>query len=352
MRLLTGRAAAGVSVLVADDQQERAIVQACLGTRNGARVEPWPAGSPPRLLCLDLGDGLRDEVLVVDRGPKGLELHLHGGKAVLGAFERRFGALDEPAAECVLRPAAEALLRDCLGREQLVLAIEQRELSFADWVASAPSPEDVRMVADRSHIAAAMVSPQRLVLAGRQNAGKSSLFNRLLFRRRALTGDLPGLTRDLVIERVVLGGYPYELVDTAGEGQVCDAVDHESLRRARDARETGLAVLVVDGARGVSAVDRALFGQLSERLSGGPVVVHSRADRVAVGPAAAGGPGPESPDARFDCSDPAQAAEIRRAMGKLLRERRGLPPAGAVGGLCALDPSERSQLADLVAAGQ
>jgi tRNA modification GTPase len=51
---------------------------------------------------------------------------------------------------------------------------------------------------------------------GRPNVGKSSLFNRLAERDRAIVTATPGTTRDTVTERISLGGIPLELVDTAG----------------------------------------------------------------------------------------------------------------------------------------
>ena len=51
---------------------------------------------------------------------------------------------------------------------------------------------------------------------GRPNVGKSSLFNRLVERERAIVTATPGTTRDLVSETVAIGGIPVKLVDTAG----------------------------------------------------------------------------------------------------------------------------------------
>jgi GTP-binding protein len=55
-----------------------------------------------------------------------------------------------------------------------------------------------------------------VVLAGRPNVGKSTLFNRLLHRRRAITDPTPGVTRDLIEERVFIAGKPLRLIDTGG----------------------------------------------------------------------------------------------------------------------------------------
>ncbi|MFP4130515.1 MAG: tRNA uridine-5-carboxymethylaminomethyl(34) synthesis GTPase MnmE [Thiohalospira sp.] len=74
-----------------------------------------------------------------------------------------------------------------------------------------------------------------VVLAGPPNAGKSSLMNALARRESAIVTDLPGTTRDLLRERLVIGGIPVELVDTAGLHAGGDAIEQEGMRRAREA---------------------------------------------------------------------------------------------------------------------
>ncbi len=72
-----------------------------------------------------------------------------------------------------------------------------------------------------------------VVIAGRPNAGKSSLFNALVGAARAIVTDVPGTTRDLLTERVDIGGLPVTLVDTAGLREAADAIEVEGVRRAR-----------------------------------------------------------------------------------------------------------------------
>src|SRR5690606_522072 len=111
------------------------------------------------------------------------------------------------------------------------LGLEQARWSFDDWLRALRSlplqarAAELRAALDRSTAALALATPCRVVLCGVQNAGKSTLMNRLLFQERVLTGPTAGLTRDPVREPVVLAGYPYLLVDTAGEGRVGDALD-------------------------------------------------------------------------------------------------------------------------------
>ncbi len=86
-----------------------------------------------------------------------------------------------------------------------------------------------------------------VVLAGRPNAGKSSLLNALLGTRRAIVHDLPGTTRDVIEESVALDGIPVRLVDTAGLRDAPDGVEREGIERARAVmRQADLVLYVVD----------------------------------------------------------------------------------------------------------
>lgn len=86
-----------------------------------------------------------------------------------------------------------------------------------------------------------------VVIAGPANAGKSSLFNALLRRQRAIVTPVPGTTRDLLTEGTEFGGVPVTLVDTAGLRVAADAVEQEGIGRAEAAMASAdVVVLVVD----------------------------------------------------------------------------------------------------------
>lgn len=71
------------------------------------------------------------------------------------------------------------------------------------------------------------------VIAGRPNAGKSSLLNRLAGHDAAIVTDTPGTTRDVLRERIDLDGLPLHVIDTAGLRESQDAIEREGVRRAR-----------------------------------------------------------------------------------------------------------------------
>jgi len=108
----------------------------------------------------------------------------------------------------------------------------------------------------------------RVVLAGRANTGKSSLFNRLLGHDRVLVDAEPGTTRDWVEERVVLSGLPVRLVDTAGFRPEAGNVETAGQSHAtRLLAEADLVVLVLDRSERATPDDAATAARVeAERL--------------------------------------------------------------------------------------
>ena len=74
-----------------------------------------------------------------------------------------------------------------------------------------------------------------LAIVGRPNVGKSSLFNRLVERERAIVTATPGTTRDLVSETVAIEGIPVKLVDTAGIREALDEAESIGIRKSMEA---------------------------------------------------------------------------------------------------------------------
>ena len=94
------------------------------------------------------------------------------------------------------------------------------------------------------------------VIAGKPNAGKSSLLNALLGYDRAIVTDVPGTTRDTLSEGCVVGGVPLRLTDTAGLHAAADAVEALGVERARAAAEEArLLIAVFDLSRSWDAED-------------------------------------------------------------------------------------------------
>ena len=88
-----------------------------------------------------------------------------------------------------------------------------------------------------------------LAIVGQPNVGKSSLFNRLLDRNRAIVTEIPGTTRDVVSETVEFAGIPVRLVDTAGIRETLELVERLGIERSYEAMaDADLTIVVIDGA--------------------------------------------------------------------------------------------------------
>jgi len=109
-----------------------------------------------------------------------------------------------------------------------------------------------------------------LAIVGRPNAGKSSLFNCLVERDRAIVTATPGTTRDLVTERISLDGIPLELVDTAGLRETFEEVEQLGVARSREAlADAALVLVVLDATQPLNDEEHRLL----EAVQGRPALV-------------------------------------------------------------------------------
>lgn len=115
-----------------------------------------------------------------------------------------------------------------------------------------------------------------LAIVGRPNVGKSSLFNRLVDRERAIVTATPGTTRDLVTETVAIGGIPVRLVDTAGIRQALDEAESIGIQKSKEAlADADLVLVVVDASQEPSGEDEDLLRLVEGRAA---MVVRNKSD--------------------------------------------------------------------------
>ena len=115
-----------------------------------------------------------------------------------------------------------------------------------------------------------------LAIVGRPNAGKSSLFNRLVERDRAIVTASPGTTRDLVTERISLGGIPIELVDTAGLRDGHEEAEQLGIARSREAlADAALVLIVLDATQPLNEEEHNLLAVVEGRPA---IVALNKAD--------------------------------------------------------------------------
>jgi len=166
-------------------------------------------------------------------------------RAALRSLQGEFSALVHQATDALtrLRVFVEAAIDfpeeeiDFLSSAQLAQHLAAARARLAEAEASA---KQGRLLSQGMHI----------VIAGRPNAGKSTLLNRLAGYDAAIVTEQPGTTRDLLRERIDLDGLPLHLVDTAGlRADTGDAIEREGIRRAREEMTRADRVLfLIDGA--------------------------------------------------------------------------------------------------------
>ena len=122
-----------------------------------------------------------------------------------------------------------------------------------------------------------------LAIVGRPNVGKSSLFNQLVERDRAIVTATPGTTRDLVTERISLDGIPLELVDTAGLRETAEEVEQLGIARSREAlADAALVLVVLDATQPFNEEEQRLLAAVEGRPA---LIAVNKSDLVADGSA-------------------------------------------------------------------
>ena len=185
------------------------------------------------------------------------------------------------------------------------------------------TPETVaRLEALRTAVAATLAESRRgavlrngvkLVIAGAPNVGKSSLLNRLARTDSAIVTDVPGTTRDVVRERVVIAGIPFDVHDTAGLRETSDPVERIGVERAANAIDHADLVLAVVDDRDTSC--DAIRTTLARRAAGvAPrIQVRNKIDLSGTEPGV-GTDGEAMPIARVSALDGSGLAELEEAI--------------------------------------
>jgi tRNA modification GTPase len=308
--LASGAGRAAVAVLRLSGPGTEAALAALLGGR-------LPAPRRASLRTLRHGGEALDRALVLRfpapasyTGEDAAELHLHGGPAVVaavaealtalgcrpaepGEFTRRAflnGRLDLTEAEGIadliaaeteaqrrqaLRQAEgelSALVAEWVGRLTALLARQEAFIEFEEE--DLPADLDRRVAAEaavlRAELAAQLAAASarerlregiRIAILGAPNVGKSSIINALSEREAAIVSPRAGTTRDVIEVRIILGGVPVTLLDTAGLRMAEDEIEAEGVRRAQArAAEAELRLLVFAADAEPDAATLALLG--------------------------------------------------------------------------------------------
>ena len=294
---------------------------------------PAPVRRPLLGALLDDAGNVVDEVLVtLFRGPKSytaedvVEISCHGSPAILafaveraislgarlaepGEFTQRAflnGRIDLAQAEAIrdlidattiyqarvaLQQAKGALSnRLAPVKQQLcdLIALLEAGIDFAeddiDFASSdqllerlEPIQADVQRMVESYRYGKVVRGGLTLAILGRPNVGKSSLFNRLLQRERAIVTPQAGTTRDSVSEVCSIQGLPIQFIDTAGIRATTDVAEVQGVERSYQAlADADLVLVVIDLSQPLDATDQQLLAEARER--GKSLVVGNKAD--------------------------------------------------------------------------
>lgn len=158
-----------------------------------------------------------------------------------GELSRRLAPVKERLINLIVHlESTVEFVEDDIEPESRAALVEELRATARDLAALTSSYRLGRLVSEGISVA----------LVGPPNAGKSSIFNQLVESERAIVTPIPGTTRDLVSERVLVGGIPLRLVDTAGLRETEDAVELIGIERTRSAiADADLVLAVVDAER-------------------------------------------------------------------------------------------------------
>ena len=248
-------------------------------------------------------------------GEETLELHAHGGPVVVdelleritelgarqarpGEFsERAFlnGKLDLAQAEAIAdlidastRQAARGAVRTLKGEFSLKIKVlldaltqlrvyteaaidfPEEEIDFlSDGKVETELLEIIKQVGEllsSSTQGVLLQEGMRVAIAGRPNAGKSSLLNVLAGHERAIVTDIPGTTRDILSEQINLDGLVVHIIDTAGLHDSVDVVEKEGMRRAwEEIAEADQILWLVDGSQKGLTADTLIWSEYQQR---------------------------------------------------------------------------------------
>jgi len=307
----------GIGIVRISGPATRAIAEAMLGSVPPARLAHNTSFADADGRAIDSGLALYFPAPRSFTGEDVLELHGHGGPVVMdllvrravalgarparpGEFsERAFhnGKLDLAQAEAIAdlidagsAQAARAAMTSLAGefsREVAALAAQIMELrvfveaaiDFPDEDAAFLDSPEVRTrlsdiferfgsIGQAANQGRALAEGLSVVIAGRPNAGKSSLLNALAGHDAAIVTGIPGTTRDLLRERIDIDGLPIHVIDTAGLRDSPGVIEEEGIRRARAAmRGADLVLYVIDASIG------ALPGELEALPEEPPVLL-------------------------------------------------------------------------------
>lgn len=304
-----GRGAVAVISVTGDPELTAAGIDNCFTAANQRTILEQPAGR----ICfghwaeVTEESSSPEEVVVVRLSESAVEIGSHGGDAAVRRIlaDLRRQGISSVSWEDQLRTKSTTidaelqtvLSRSTTRRTALKLLEVQRTLperiqrlrNLAERILDSPESEDWQLASGQltealedcvkwSDFGLHLTRPWKVVLAGRPNAGKSTLMNALAGFHRAIVFDEPGTTRDIVSTETALDGWPVLLLDTAGIRNATSEIEREGVSRSRQALgEADCICLLLDVTAPVSEADLHLIADVE--ATGTPsIVLASKSD--------------------------------------------------------------------------
>ncbi|MBT3473546.1 MAG: tRNA uridine-5-carboxymethylaminomethyl(34) synthesis GTPase MnmE [Gammaproteobacteria bacterium] len=316
----TANGRGGVGILRLSGEQTRSIAEQILGKLPTPRVAELLDFNDEQGQPIDQGLAIFFPDPNSFTGEDVLELQGHGGPVVMDQLMRRVlrlgaraarpgefseraflnGKMDLVQAEAIadlIDSASEQAARSAVRSLQGAFSVEVHQL--VEWVtelriyveSSMDFPEEeidflaegdvssrleniiqqLERVLESAKEGVLLQEGMTLVIAGRPNAGKSSLLNALSGKESAIVTEIPGTTRDLLKEQIEIDGLPIHIIDTAGLRESEDRVEQEGIRRAwLEIEKADRVLLLVDDQQGIMAEDQQTLQQIQQ---GGEVPV-------------------------------------------------------------------------------
>ncbi|MEP3482440.1 MAG: GTPase [Fuerstiella sp.] len=243
------------------------------------------------------GDWRLEDVVVVRTRPDEWEVNCHGGPAPI---QRILSDLETAGIPSVDQRATtpESVAEDSVTPKQQLkqLLLRSKTIPTADLILSQPdafqefsariqncdnsaqATELINHFLSWKPFADHLVEPWIVAIVGKPNAGKSSFLNAIIGYQRSIVFDQPGTTRDLVQCDIVIGGWPVQLVDTAGiRNKSNDKIEQQGIAAARQMIQSAdLCIVISDQNAGWSDEDNELLELAQHRIPA--CVIHNKSD--------------------------------------------------------------------------
>ena len=260
----------GESVLELHGHGGPAVLQALLARCLELDARPAEPGEFTRRAYLNGKLDLAQAEAVADLiDAASVEAARSAARSLMGEFSRRVQALQASLTE--LRMRVEATID--FPEEEDVVAVEAArvkaglEQTLAELERVLAGAEQGALLREGVHVA----------LIGQPNVGKSSLLNALAGEEVAIVTEIAGTTRDAIRQAVDIEGVPFWLVDTAGLRETDDPVEKLGIARTWAAVEkASIALLLVDAAHGIGPAEQAIIARLPAAIA--RLTVHNKID--------------------------------------------------------------------------